>query len=178
MYISIYQTCSHAVQIHAIGARAGNNKTERALEVAEISVLRDISGKTRQDRVQNQSIREDIVHWGYVKYRCWNQRTFRMSKERLVRATKDSDPEDNSDHQRGHPNVFWTAGDLCFRKTQISKRRLQTSRKKNKKRSKRKRNRRRRRYNSLPQILLISDKCRSLLNSSTYTQKSPCFFNP
>ncbi|KAI4472235.1 hypothetical protein M0802_017027 [Mischocyttarus mexicanus] len=62
-----------------------------------MNILRPIVGKTRKDRIRNTSIRkecdiQDIIKWGRVRRRNWDEHISRMDADRMVKAARDYKP--------------------------------------------------------------------------------------
>lgn len=108
--IKIYKTCVRPAMTYAIEAREDTNKTKSMLRVAEMKVLRAITGKTRRDHVRNTDIREqcgvqDIVRWGRQRRREWYDHVKRMAEDRLPRIALEGTPVGN--RPPGRPPKRW-----------------------------------------------------------------------
>ncbi|KAI4491172.1 hypothetical protein M0802_010393 [Mischocyttarus mexicanus] len=62
--------------------------------------LRPILGKIRKNCVRNANIKEqyniqDIVKWGLVRIRNWNECISRMNSDRMVKTVRDNKPQES-----------------------------------------------------------------------------------
>ena len=95
--IHIYKTCIRPILTDAVETKAETTKTKNRLQVAEMKVLRSISGFSLRDKVRNENIRNqcgiiDILKWTKERCREWYEHVMRMGDERLAKQALLSKP--------------------------------------------------------------------------------------
>ena len=108
----IYKTCVQPILIDVVETRGETTKTRNRLKVAEMKVLRSISGLSsiNWDKVRNENIRNqcgiiDILKWTKRRCREWYKHVMWMDDERLVKQTLMSKP--TTKRPLGRPPKRW-----------------------------------------------------------------------
>ncbi|KAJ4427041.1 hypothetical protein ANN_26840 [Periplaneta americana] len=121
--IRIYKTVVRPIMTYAVETRSDTTKTKQMMNVTEMKVLRNITGKTKLDRIQNTGIRDicniqPIEKWTARRRDEWNKHVERMPLSRLVRRVRDGVPRGR--RSPGRPKKRWSDS-LPVASTRISR---------------------------------------------------------
>lgn len=108
--VKIYKTVVRPTLTYGAETRAETSKTKQLLRTVEMNTLRAIIGKTRLDRVRNQTVRDecevsDVVK--FIKRRRveWNNHVSRATNERQIKIARDERPRGK--RNPGRPMKRW-----------------------------------------------------------------------
>ena len=107
---TIFESILTPILLYGAETWSMTSKEESRIQTAEMNVLRAISGKTRRDRVRNETIRErvgvkPILNKIDVSRLRWWGHVERMPEERVARRRWEWRPEDV--RLRGRPRKRW-----------------------------------------------------------------------
>ncbi|XP_055389323.1 uncharacterized protein LOC129618543 [Condylostylus longicornis] len=108
--IKIYKSCVRPIMTYAAETKAETSKTKANSRAAEMKTLRQVAGRTLQDRVPSAEIRntldvQDVVRWVRARRRAWNEHVSRMQSDRIAKIARDGKPSNT--RPPGRPPKRW-----------------------------------------------------------------------
>lgn len=106
----IYKTMVRPIMTYTAETHVSTSRIKQMMRTTEMNTLRAIVGKTRLDRVRNETIRRecgigDVVGFVRGRRRAWNEHVQRADANRLIRIARDKKPMGRRDP--GRPQKRW-----------------------------------------------------------------------